>query len=163
MESESSIPLSVTLELARAEPLSLSVGVTNNGTGPVTVLTWNSPLDPLVVQLGLLSFTPHAASKPLDLPTILVKRQMPPSRESLVVLEQGERRSQVVEVPDIVVSKEELFGKDKKATVRCEGRWTAVWLSRAEKLGEEALMELGAGPEAMTGEFQSEDLAISSS
>lgn len=45
---------------------SLSVTVKNtHPSTPLTLLTWDSPLDPLALQLGLVSVTPAGAPGPL--------------------------------------------------------------------------------------------------
>jgi len=152
----------VSLELVRFHPLTVSIKVTNNGPSPVTVLSWNSPLDPLAHQLGLLGFTPRGASSPLDLPTIKVSREVPPRPEALIVLEPGESRAQEVEVNDTMLPAATIFSSEEKTTIRCRGEWTAVWSRRASELGEHELTMLGAGCDALVGTFESEGMEISS-
>jgi len=162
LAADDSIPLEVSLGLVRTEPLTVSVKVTNNGASPLTVLTWSLPLDPLALQLGLLVFTPQGAAKPLEIPTIQVNRKVPPDPESLVTFDPGQSRSRELEVKDFVVPTAELFGSNGKATVRCRGRWAAVWPRRADELGEDDLVNPGAGGGVLAGPFQSRDMEIPS-
>lgn len=142
---------------------SLSVSVKNtHPSTPLTLLTWDSPLDPLALQLGLVSVTAAGASAPIDMPTIKVSRAMPPGADSLVTLRPGESTSSVVELRDTFVPKD-TWAKGK-AKVSMKGRWAAVWpgLVKDELLGDlEKLSALGGGGDSvLTGEWESATIEI---
>lgn len=153
--------LAVSLEQSSQDPIVITSTVRNNGTSPVTILTWNSPLDPLALQLGLLSITRHGESQPLDFPTIKISRKLPPEADSLITIEPGKSSSQDIELREIIVPREKLFAKGGKANILCQGQWTAVWPCRKESM-EAELSEMGVGKAALTGPFQSASLEVSS-
>ncbi|KAI1440700.1 hypothetical protein F5Y02DRAFT_402102 [Annulohypoxylon stygium] len=47
-----------------SSPAKLALAVTNAHDGAVTILSWNTPLDPLALQLGVVSFFSFASSVP---------------------------------------------------------------------------------------------------
>ncbi|KAJ9156795.1 hypothetical protein NKR19_g4151 [Coniochaeta hoffmannii] len=151
------------LKPAPVPTLLITVKNTNLST-PFTILTWNSPLDALLVQLGLVTVTPPGASAPLDIPTIMVKRRMPPPQDSLVTLEPGEETERKVEVGERFVAPEKWRGdgSGRPAEVRVRGRWSAVWpgVRREELLGTERLEMLAGGDGVLTGEYESEVVEI---
>lgn len=141
---------------AAATP-SLFISVKNTHPSiPLTLLKWDSPLDPLALQLGLVSVTAAGAAAPLDIPTIKVSRAMPPGADSLVTLRPGESASSVVELRDTFVPKD-TWAKGK-AKVNMKGRWAAVWpgLVKDELLGDlEKLSALGGGGDGvLNGEWE---------
>ncbi|KAL1866906.1 hypothetical protein Daus18300_006609 [Diaporthe australafricana] len=147
---------------ATATP-SLSVSVKNtHPSTPLTLLTWDSPLDPIALQLGLVSVTPAGAPDPIDMPTIQVSRAMPPGADSLVTLGPGESASSVVELRDMFVP--EATWAQGRAEVSMRGRWAAVWpgLGKDDLLGDvEKLSALGGGGDGvLTGEWESPTIGI---
>lgn len=150
--------LHVSLQQTAKSPPAVSVKVTNNAAGPVTILTWESPLDPLALQLGLLTLTPAGAGSPLDIPTIKVSRKLPPGDESLVSLAAGESRANHVTFPELLVPLAEIRGK--KTRVGLKGRWTRVWPKARSELTQAQIEELGAEDGAVSGEFEAEGIEI---
>lgn len=142
---------------------SLSVSVKNtHPSTPLTLLKWDSPLDPLALQLGLISVTPAGASAPLDMPTIKISRAMPPGADSLVTLQPGESASSVVELRDMFVPK--VTWAQGEAKVSMKGRWAAVWpgLGKDDLLGDlQKLSALGGGGDGvLTGEWESPTIGV---
>ncbi|KAG8162046.1 hypothetical protein KVR01_007811 [Diaporthe batatas] len=149
------------VSLAQASPadtprLSVSVKNTHPST-TLTLLRWDSPLDPLALQLGLIAVTPAGgASAPLDMPTIQIRRAMPPDAESLVTLRPGESASSVVELRDSFVPRD--TWAQGKAKIGMRGSWAAIWpgLRKDDLLGDvERLSALGGGDGVLTGEWES--------
>ncbi|POS79258.1 hypothetical protein DHEL01_v202348 [Diaporthe helianthi] len=140
-----------------AETPGLSISVTN--THPSTTLTllkWDSPLDPLALQLGLISVTPAGESAPIDMPTIKISRAMPPGADSLVTLQPGQSANSVVELPDMFVPKD--TWAQGKAKISMKGSWAAVWpgVGKDDLLADlERLSALGGGEGVLTGEWES--------
>lgn len=151
------LEVSLSQASAAATP-SLSVSVKNtHPSTPVTLLKWDSPLDPLALQLGLISVTATGASAPIDMPTIKVSRAMPPGADSLVTLKAGESASSVVELREAFVPKD--TWAQGPAKVSMKGHWGAVWpgLLKDDLLGDlEKLRALGGGGDGvLTGEWES--------
>ncbi|KAJ2987591.1 hypothetical protein NUW58_g4419 [Xylaria curta] len=148
--------LKVSVGQVSSSPPKLKVGVTNTHSSAVTVFTWDSPLDPLAVQLGLLSFTPEGKD-PIFLPTIQVRRLMPPGDDAYVTIEPGKTVEREVLLKRPMVPLDELQGK---ITVVCKGKWGAVWASKKEDISAESLRNTGADEAALKGNFESEPVDI---
>ncbi|KAI1135807.1 hypothetical protein F5Y05DRAFT_393332 [Hypoxylon sp. FL0543] len=149
--------LKVSVRQVSASPPKLGIAVTNTHSGPVTILSWNSPLDPLALQLGLVSFVPAGSDSPIQVPTVQVRRKVPPGPESLVSLGAGQTREQVLELRAPIVPLERLRGR---ASVACEGEWISVWPSEAGAIAKESLEKAGASEDALRGHFKSEAVEI---
>lgn len=150
--------LHVTLTQASASPPAITITVINTSPQPLTLLTWDSPLDPLALQLGLLTITATDSSTTLDIPTMKVSRKLPPTDACLVGLAPGESLSNHVVFREGLVPMEELKGKT--LSVKAKGRWTRVWLLAREELTAEMVEELGAGGNAVAGEFETDSIEI---
>jgi hypothetical protein len=146
--------ITVSLRQKSASPPTISVRVTNTNTGPVTFLSYGSPLDGLVLQLGLLSITPDGGSTPLDIPTLEVQRKWPPSLDSLITLAPNEAQQQDIVIKEDIVSPESVGAK---ATVQLKGTWQAVWGKAKEDISEESLNKAGIAEDAYSGEFLSNE------
>ncbi|KAI1736389.1 hypothetical protein F4680DRAFT_431998 [Xylaria scruposa] len=148
--------LKVSVQQASSSPPKLKIGITNTYSSPVTVFTWNSPLDPLAVQLGLLSFTPEGKDT-INIPTIQVRRLMPPGDDAYVTIEPGQTEEREVLLKKPMVPVDELQGRVK---VVCKGEWKAVWTSKKEDISAEALKNTGGDEAALKGNFESEPVDI---
>ncbi|KAI1173024.1 hypothetical protein F4777DRAFT_481303 [Nemania sp. FL0916] len=149
--------LKVSVQQTSSSPPKLTIGVTNSHSSPVTVFTWDSPLDSLAVQLGLLSFTPEGEDKPVEIPTIQVRRLMPPGDDAYVTIEPGQTKEREVLLKKPIVPLDQLQGKVK---VVCQGRWRSVWAMKKEDISAEALESAGADKDALKGNFESEPVDI---
>ncbi|KAI1199336.1 hypothetical protein F5X97DRAFT_123697 [Nemania serpens] len=149
--------LEVSVRQASSSPPKLTVSVANTHSSPVTVFIWNSPLDPLALQLGLLSFTPEGKDAPIDLPTIQVRRLMPPGDDAFVTIEPGQTEEREVLLKKPMVPLDQLQGKTK---VVCKGEWKGVWASKKEDISGESLRDPGTDGAALTGNFESEPVEI---
>ncbi|MCJ1328574.1 hypothetical protein MMC10_005251 [Thelotrema lepadinum] len=151
--------LAVSLDKPSSSISGVLMKVTNIGTTPVTILTWESPLDPLALQLGLLSLTPTEAKEPLELVTMKVSRQLPPDEESLVTLDPGASKESEVLFREQVVPLDQVRGKT--VAVECKGRWVCVWPAKRSDLSAETIGKLGAGDEAsFSYDFQSSSIEM---
>lgn len=153
--------LAISVHQISTSPATLGISVSNNNSVPVTFLTWDSPLDPLVLQLGALSITPSGSSTELDIPQIKVARRTPPGEESLVELAAGATSEEnVVELKEMIVGKQLREQGASRATLRCRGMWRAVWAEKKESLGAEKLELMGGDDDAASGEFETEAVEI---
>ncbi|KAI0133358.1 hypothetical protein F4776DRAFT_625265 [Hypoxylon sp. NC0597] len=154
--------LKVSVRQVSASPPKLGIAVTNTHSGAVTILSWNSPLDPLALQLGLVSFVPagsdSSSESPIHIPSIQIRRKMPPGPESLITVGAGQTKEQELELKAPIVPLEKLRGR--RASVVCEGEWISVWPSEADAITKESLEKAGASEDAFRGRFKSEAVEI---
>ncbi|ORY60063.1 uncharacterized protein BCR38DRAFT_412268 [Pseudomassariella vexata] len=148
--------LEISVRKASASPPKLAISVTNTHDQSLTVLKWDSPLDPLVIQLGHLKITPVGADGPLDIPIIQVRRIMPAGKDQLVTIEPGETKEHEIELKETIVPLDKLAGG---ARIVCEGEWTSVWQSKLEEVDKEALENLGMG-NALRGSYESKPVTV---
>ncbi|KAJ6443292.1 hypothetical protein O9K51_04471 [Purpureocillium lavendulum] len=128
--------LAVALHQTASSPPTVRATVTNNNDHAITVLSYQSPLDPAALALGLLAVTPSGASQPLELPVIKMSRQWPPQGDSLVSLAAGASMTNdlVLESPKVPVDK-----LGDMATVLMEGQWMAVWPKARGELSDKEI------------------------
>ncbi|KAG6007134.1 hypothetical protein E4U21_006318 [Claviceps maximensis] len=151
--------LEVSLEGMSLSPLVIRAVVTNLNCFPVTVVSYDSPLDTLAFKLGLLSVTPRGSSSPLPLPVIEVRRIWPPPADALVTIAPGQSV-----VNEIVLSgptfEEKLLDLVSSASVTLIGRWEAVWIKDKGSIHQIALGSLDPDPDVYNGPFVSNSLDI---
>lgn len=149
--------LQVSLEQTSKSPPTLVVTVKNNNEGPVTVLTYGSPLDPLAPQLGMLHVTPEAETEPLRIAQLEIQRQWPPADDAVVEIAAGEKRELELTLKEPVIPMDLVLGK---ATAQLKGNWQAVWPTEKSAVNQAALEAGGAGEDALTGSFESNIIDI---
>lgn len=148
--------LAVSVRKSASQELTFSV--TNNHDTPITFLKWESPLDLSVLKLGGVKlFAPADSDDALDIPTIQIRRKMPPDEGSLVTFEPGETKEQSIELKEPVVPIDKLKG-DVMITV--QGRWVSVWQKRVDEISPKELEELNTGDEAVEGEYSIEPVVV---
>ncbi|KAF2140761.1 uncharacterized protein K452DRAFT_230259 [Aplosporella prunicola CBS 121167] len=165
MSSSTATPADLALSIAQtsANPPTLSIKLTNtHASAPLTLLTWDSPLDPQALALGLVHIAPAASEgdEPFKLPTIKVSRKLPPRREDLITLAPGQSRAQEIEFKEPVVPLGKIREKGGKAKVWVMGNWRALWAKTVEQVGDEELEAMEAAKDGMTGAFESEGVLV---
>ncbi|KAI1125545.1 hypothetical protein F5Y10DRAFT_294525 [Nemania abortiva] len=142
---------------------SILVSLSNNHSSiPVTILKWNSPLDPAALRLGLVHVIPAGASQPVHIDTIKISRLMPPEANSLVTLFPGETVTNTLELRDPIVPS--VVWNAGPVKIKMAGRWMAVWpgLTKEDLLSDaQRLQSVGAGVGSLTGDWESEYVDIS--
>ncbi|KAI1340003.1 hypothetical protein F5Y15DRAFT_381094 [Xylariaceae sp. FL0016] len=152
--SESIIPkLKIAVRQASSSPPKLTISVTNTHSSPMTVLSWDSPLDPMALQLGLFEFKPAGSDEVIKTPKVMVRRKMPPGPDSLVTIQAGQTEEREVELREPIVPLEKLRGK---ASVVCKGDWRSVWPVKGEDVSAESLESMGFSDDAFQGSFESQ-------
>lgn len=101
--------------------LPITVSVQNTADVPVTILRWNTPLDPQAGVLGVFELSDTTDQEPLDIPRIMVSRKLPASEEDLVEIRAHETLDVDVKVPVSGLKKGHQY------SVRAQGTWHAVW------------------------------------
>ncbi|KAI0156378.1 hypothetical protein GGR57DRAFT_79518 [Xylariaceae sp. FL1272] len=144
--------LKVSVRQSSSSPPSLILGVTNTHSDPVTLLRWDSPLDPSALKLGVLAFTPEGSDSSIDVPTISIRRLMPPGDDQFVTIEPNHTEEREISLDNPIFPMDKVQGKGK---VVCKGHWRSVWGSTKEDVPSEELKSPGTG-QSLTGAFESE-------
>ncbi|KAL7792352.1 hypothetical protein V8C43DRAFT_56892 [Trichoderma afarasin] len=149
--------LRVTIEQTEASPLTIASTVVNRNTYPITFLLYNSPLDTIAPTIGLLTITPNGALQPLELPEIQIRREWPPSPDSLIQLGPGASQTAEIVIKDFITSQ-----LDKKASVVLKGHWDMVWTKQKDDITVDMIEQAQAqpNPDMFTGSFATESLEI---
>lgn len=127
----------------------------------MTILKWNSPLDPAALGLGLVRIIPAGTTEPIHIEAIKISRLMPPKPDSLVTLLPQDSATNTVELRGPIVS-ESLWDAGPVKVVM-KGRWMAVWpvLTKEDLLLDtERLQSVGAGVGSLIGEWESECIEV---
>jgi hypothetical protein len=150
--------LRVTIEQTSTSPLIITSTVVNDNEHPVTILLYNSPLDTAAPTIGLLTITPDGALGPLDLPKLQLRREWPPSPDSLIQLEPGASQAAEIVLKDFITSQ-----ITKKASVVLKGHWDMVWNRQKDDITADMIehAQLHPNPDMFTGGFATESLDIS--
>ncbi|KAL7787871.1 hypothetical protein V8C37DRAFT_254790 [Trichoderma ceciliae] len=163
MDSRSNNPspidgLRVTIEQTSSSPLTITSTVINENKHPVTFLRYNSPLDKAAPTIGLLIITPEGKSEPLELPKLQLRREWPPSSDSLIQLGPGASQTAEIILREFITSQLE-----KKASVVLTGHWDMVWSKRKDDITVDMIeqAQLHPNPDMFTGRFATESLEIS--
>ncbi|KAI8300922.1 hypothetical protein K4K61_009374 [Colletotrichum sp. SAR11_59] len=149
--------LSIRIRQSSTSPPTVTFSVTNDHNAPLTILRWATPLDPLALQLGVLSVTPDGADAPLEIDTIALKRVMPPRDEDMVTLQPGDTTENEVILRETVLPFDRL---GKKPRVAAKGTWQTVWPTTVDKLSKDTLMKLQFGDGVLSGEFETEAIEV---
>lgn len=149
--------LKVRIHQTSTSPPTVTLSVTNDHTSPLTVLRWNTPLDPLALAVGVLSVTPEGEDAPLELDLIALRRLMPPPADDIVTIQPGESREQEVVLRETALPFDRL---GKTPRVAAKGKWQVVWPTTADKLSEETLEKLQFGDGVLSGDFETEAIEV---
>jgi hypothetical protein len=117
------VTLAFQVPIMRAQTLALpiTVSVQNTADFPVTILRWNTPLDPQAGVLGVFEVSDTTDQRTLDIPRIMVSRKLPASEEDLVEIRAHETLDVVVKLPVPGLESGHQY------SVRAQGTWHAVW------------------------------------
>ncbi|PNY27270.1 Uncharacterized protein TCAP_02800 [Tolypocladium capitatum] len=149
--------LEVWLHQSKTSPPTVTTTVTNKNHYAVTFLSYDSPLDNLALQLGIVSITPAGASAPLELPILQVRRFWPPKRDSLISIAPGASENR-----DVVLDESRVpMGKvGSKPSVMLTGKWGHVWAKSKSGISDANLENIGSSPDEYSGKFASNKLQL---
>lgn len=148
--------LSVTLEQVKgASPPTIKSTVKNNNDHTVSVLTYNSPLDELILPLGFMEITPEGAKEPLDLSGLQIRRIWPPLRDDITEIPAGGSVSAQLPLKPMSAPPEKL---GKKNAVQIAGEWMAVYNVAKKDITDEMLDKTPSGGKTHTGRYQSDKI-----
>ncbi|KAF8470759.1 hypothetical protein BDZ91DRAFT_549730 [Kalaharituber pfeilii] len=144
--------------LVNQEP-QLTATITNPNSFPVTLLTWDTPLDPKASSLGVFRLyklppsSSSAAANEIPLRTLFFRRLLPPTRESdLIEIPAGGS----VKAEHALREVAEKLREPGRYLVKAEGEYRAVWMGMGkQEVSEESLGAL-SGEEVSQGGFEGE-------
>ncbi|KND90489.1 hypothetical protein TOPH_04662 [Tolypocladium ophioglossoides CBS 100239] len=149
--------LEVSLHQSKSSPPTITTTVTNKNRYAVTFLSYDSPLDSLALQLGLLSITPAGASTPLELPIIQVRRFWPPKRDSLISIAPGASKKLDIALDESIVPMDKV---GSKPSVTLTGKWGHVLAKSKDGISDADLENIGSSSDEYSGKFASNNLEV---
>lgn len=102
-------------------PIPIKISVQNHAQAPVTLLTWNSPLDPQAGVLGVFEVYDTGSGQGIPIDTIKVSRKLPATSEYLVEIPAGQAIDRTVKLPPFECE------EGHEYSIRAQGIWHAVW------------------------------------
>ena len=127
-------PVPSSLELGA--PFAIDVIVRNNLDHPITVLTWDSPLDPKAGTLGIFQARDVEEQQLIQGDFLRFRRKMPPSKDSFRESGAKEQVRARVMLPGLRLS------VGTEYVIEGRGRWQAVWNCPLAEVDESLLASL---------------------
>ncbi|KAF1995535.1 hypothetical protein P154DRAFT_526241 [Amniculicola lignicola CBS 123094] len=148
------------LELALAQtstsPPTLKVTLKNTSPSAYTILKWNTPFDPIALNLDIFTVTNVETNEKADIPRIMLKRKVPPSKDQLLEIPSGAERS-----VDVLFQKEGVVElSPAKYRVVAAGRYGVVWQKKKGEVSEEDLEDLGGDDRFRDTQFESAEVEM---
>lgn len=115
----------------QSQAITLTVSLTNtHPTRPLTLLPYDSPLDPTAFSTGALTLTRASSGEAIASPGLKLNRVFPPPKEDLVEVPAGESVARAVEykVPWLG----DVLEESEKVVVSGKGVWKGIWRKKAE-------------------------------
>ncbi|KAE8154487.1 hypothetical protein BDV25DRAFT_135921 [Aspergillus avenaceus] len=126
--------------------ISVNASIHNASNQPVTILKWNTPLDPKAAILGVFEVQDQTDGQAVPLDTIKFSRKLPPSADDLLEISPRSSVNTVVKLPPMALPSSHEF------SVRAHGRWHAVWETPVSSVSDAKLEQLS---DAKRGDFES--------
>lgn len=114
-------PQLISLSSSPTPDLSISATVHNPSSTPLTVLRWNTPLDPRAGVLGVFEIHDELENQTVPIDTIKFNRKLPPSEEDLVEIAPESSVQVDVQLPPLKLQ------AGREYTVKARGRWHGAW------------------------------------
>lgn len=145
-------PQAPVLMAQEAFALPIKVSVHNAADSPVTILRWGTPLDPQAAVLGIFEICDTTDQRKVALPTIMVSRKLPASKEDLVEIQPRQTLDLTVNLPIPGLEKGHGY------SVRAQGTWHAVWPTELSNVTPSQLRD---NEGADRGDFRSNESYVS--
>ncbi|KAA8649564.1 hypothetical protein EYZ11_011406 [Aspergillus tanneri] len=145
------VALSPPVQAFSQRAIPINVSIHNGAAVPVTIINWNTPLDPRAAVLGVFEVRDTTTNDAVPLDTIKISRPLPPSSDELVEIPAGQSVETVVNLP----SGRLVSGKEY--TVQAKGIWHAVWQMARNEVSEAKLEHF---EDARRGEFVSNQIRL---
>lgn len=134
------------LQASSSLPVPITISIHNHAEAPVTLLTWNSPLDFQAGVLGVFEVCDTGNGQAIPIDTIKVSRKLPATPADLVEIPAGQAIDRTVKLPAFECE------EGHEYSIRAQGIWHAVWEMPLTDVTEYHLADLTG---ATRGEFQS--------
>lgn len=132
----------------------IQVAIHNAAATPVTIVNWNTPLDPAAGVLGVFKVHDTTTDDLVPLDELKISRQLPPSADDLVEIPAGRSVETVVNLPSgALVAGHEYV-------IQAKGIWHAVWETPREEVQGVRLQQF---EDAKRGEFASNEVSVKES
>lgn len=129
----------------------IQVAIHNPSSTPVTVVHWNTPLDPHAGVLGVFQVRDATTDDVVPVDELKISRQLPPSADDLVEIPAGRSVEAVVNLPSgALVAGHEYM-------IQAKGIWHAVWETPREEVQGVRLEQF---EDAKRGEFVSNEVSV---
>ncbi|EME81257.1 uncharacterized protein MYCFIDRAFT_8780, partial [Pseudocercospora fijiensis CIRAD86] len=116
-------------------PPTVHVAIQNKNTAtPLTLLTWDTPIDPSALNTGVLSLSDTSTGEAIPGPELKLNRLRPPPRDALVTIAPGDMVEKEVELVAPWIPRD-----GRSITVRAQGSWRAIWPKGKEDVSDEEL------------------------
>ncbi|KAJ5223228.1 hypothetical protein N7468_007770 [Penicillium chermesinum] len=131
---------------ALSPPGSITTFIRNDAATPVTILTWNTPLDSKAGVLGVFEIRNSEDSQIIPIDKVKLSRKLPATRQDLVEIEAGQTINQTVKLPVFN------FEAGHEYDIQAQGVWHALWEKPLTEVTESHLLDFS---EATRGEYWS--------
>lgn len=134
------------IQASAALAIPITISIRNPAEAPVTLLTWNSPLDSHAGVLGVFEIRDLGNGKTIEIDTIKVSRKLPATPDDLVEIPAGQTVERIVKLPSFQSE------EGHEYSIRAQGVWHAIWDMPLTDVTASQLTNLTG---AVRGEFQS--------
>ncbi|KAH8432091.1 uncharacterized protein LDX57_009737 [Aspergillus melleus] len=129
----------------------IQVAIHNAASTPVTIVNWNTPLDPRAGVLGVFQVRDTTTDDIVPMDELKISRQLPPSADDLVEIPAGRSVEAVVRLPSGTL----VAGHEY--AIRAKGIWHAVWETPREEVQG---LRLEKFENAKRGDFLSNEVSV---
>lgn len=134
------------LQASSSLPVPIIISIHNHAQAPVTLLTWNSPLDFQAGVLGVFEVCDTGNGQAIPIDTIKVSRKLPATSADLVEIPAGQAIDRTVKLPPFECE------AGHEYSIQAQGIWHAVWEMPLTDVTESHLADLTG---STRGEFKS--------
>lgn len=128
------------------ESVKLHVIVHNVAEQAVTILIWDSPLDPKASALGVFQVREVGSGRVISGDAVKFARKLPAGREAYIEIEARQQTETWVTLPPLPLK------AGKKYAVQTNGEWKGLWPQKIDVIGQDALDSLtGSSPSGFEG------------
>ncbi|OJD25546.1 hypothetical protein ACJ73_03083 [Blastomyces percursus] len=136
-----------------ADPLELTASVHNNNPNQaVTLLKWNTPLDPQANVLGVFEIREAECGTPVESLIVKISRKLPPTQDDLV-----EIPANGVKVVQVTL-RPMGFSVGHQYKISAKGRWQALWAGGLNDVTATDSVNMAC---ATSGNFESNEVMVS--
>ena len=140
-------PQLISLSSTPTPDLTITTTIHNPSTSPITVLKWNTPLDPRAGVLGVFDIHDEVENESVPIDVVKFNRKLPPSEDDLVEIAPESSVKVEVKLPPVKLQ------AGREYSLKASGRWHGVWEGKKGDVNGGKLE--GLDGKAQGGEFDS--------